>query len=144
MQKEKYRRPSWDEYFLRLAQAIGARATCADGSSGAVIVGADRRILTTGYRGSLPGLAHCDAGHIYEITKGPRGGETKKCVKAMCASRNAICQAARYGIALKDATLYTQKFPCALCLKAIISVGIKRLVVAKKTKITPVLINDLG
>ncbi|HEX6989232.1 MAG TPA: dCMP deaminase, partial [Bacillota bacterium] len=48
------RRPSWDEYFMGLAEAVAARSTCARRAVGAVIV-RDRRILATGYNGSPPG-----------------------------------------------------------------------------------------
>ncbi|MEK7459666.1 MAG: hypothetical protein AAB636_01210, partial [Patescibacteria group bacterium] len=58
-----YKRPSWDEYFIELANLVGTRGTCDRGRSGAVIV-KDKRILTTGYVGSPIGLLHCDeVGH---------------------------------------------------------------------------------
>ncbi|MBU0636163.1 AAA family ATPase, partial [Candidatus Micrarchaeota archaeon] len=54
-----YKRPSWDEYFIELSRVVAKRATCDRGRSGCVIV-LDKHILTTGYVGSPPGMAHCD------------------------------------------------------------------------------------
>jgi len=60
----KNRRPSWDDYFLELADAASRRATCDRGKSGCVIV-RDKQVLATGYVGSPAGLPHCDdAGHM--------------------------------------------------------------------------------
>ena len=45
-------RPSWDEYFMTLANEVATRTTCMRRAVGAVIV-KDRRILATGYNLSL-------------------------------------------------------------------------------------------
>lgn len=55
MSDEKYTRPTWDEYFMEVADAISKRATCDRGRSGCVIA-KDRQILVTGYVGSPQGL----------------------------------------------------------------------------------------
>ena len=61
---QEYNRPSWDEYFIRLADTVASRATCDRGRSGCVIV-KDKQILVTGYVGSPRGLPHCDdVGHL--------------------------------------------------------------------------------
>ena len=44
--KIMYRRPSWDEYFMELANTASKRATCDRGRSGCVIV-KDRQLLVT-------------------------------------------------------------------------------------------------
>ena len=56
-------RPTWDEYFLKILDTVAERATCDRGRNGCIIV-KDKRVLTTGYVGSPPGLPHCDeVGH---------------------------------------------------------------------------------
>ena len=56
-------RPSWDDYFLEVMDAISKRATCDRGKRGCVIA-KDHQILVTGYVGSPAGLPHCDeVGH---------------------------------------------------------------------------------
>lgn len=37
MSSEKYIRPTWDEYFMEVANTIAKRATCDRGRSGCVI-----------------------------------------------------------------------------------------------------------
>ena len=56
-------RPSWDEYFLDMADAVSKRATCDRGKSGCVIA-LDKRLLVAGYVGSPSGFHHCgEVGH---------------------------------------------------------------------------------
>ena len=60
---ETYQRPTWDEYFIEVMDAIAKRATCGRGRSGCVIA-RDNQLLVTGYVGSPVGLPHCDeVGH---------------------------------------------------------------------------------
>ena len=128
----KNSRPDWDEYFLQLSDLVASRATCDRGKSGCVIV-KDKRVLTTGYVGSPPGLAHCDdVGHLLrEVTY--EDGKTKEhCVRTTHAEQNALCQAARYGISVEGATLYCKMEPCRVCAMLIIGVGINRVVCRKK------------
>jgi cytidine deaminase len=48
--------------------------------------------------------------------------------RAVHAEDAAICEAARRGICIQGTTLYCTTFPCHLCTKHIIAVGIKRVV----------------
>lgn len=132
MSEEKYRRPSWDEYFIELANAAAKRATCDRGRSGCVIV-KDKQVLVTGYVGSPMGLPHCDeVGHQFKQTMHEDGSVTNHCVRTVHAEQNAICQAAKRGIALEGATLYCRMTPCRVCAMLIINCGIKRVVCEKK------------
>ena len=72
-------RPSWDEYFMEVVDAISKRATCARGRSGCVIA-RDKRILVTGYVGSHAGFPHCDdAGHKIKRITDLNGEITEHC-----------------------------------------------------------------
>lgn len=51
-------RPSWDQYFMEMAEVTQKRSTCLK-QVGAVIV-KDRRIMATGYNGAPIGIAHCE------------------------------------------------------------------------------------
>ncbi|MDD4395451.1 MAG: cytidine/deoxycytidylate deaminase family protein [Bacteroidales bacterium] len=125
-------RPSWDEYFMEIANAVSSRATCDRGKSGCVIV-RDRQILVTGYVGSPKGLPHCDeVGHQMKKTVHEDGTTTEHCVRTVHAEQNAICQAAKLGIALQDSTLYCRMTPCRVCAMLIINCGITRVVCEKK------------
>ncbi len=127
-----YVRPSWDEYFMELANAAAKRATCDRGRSGCVIV-KDKQVLVTGYVGSPIGLPHCDeVGHLFKKTYHEDGTITTHCVRTVHAEQNAICQAAKRGIALEGSTLYCRMTPCRTCAMLIINCGIKRVVCEKK------------
>lgn len=125
-------RPSWDEYFIQMADAVSKRATCDRGRSGCVIV-RDNRLLVTGYVGSPKNLPHCDdVGHQMKTVVHGDGHETQHCVRTVHAEQNAICQAARFGIPIDGATLYCRMTPCRVCAMMIINCGIRRVYCEKK------------
>jgi len=123
-----YRRPTWDEYFMEVANAIAKRATCDRGRSGCVIA-KDNQILATGYVGAPAGLPHCDdVGHQMKKMLHEDGTITEHCVRTVHAEQNAICQAAKRGVAINGATLYCRMTPCRTCAMLIINCGIVRVV----------------
>lgn len=125
-------RISWDDYFVELMDTVAKRATCDRGRSGCIIV-RDKRIVSTGYVGSPPGLPHCDEiGHLMKEVIDEDGTVRKHCVRTIHAEQNAICQAARYGISLEGTTLYCKMEPCRVCAMLIISSGIKKVVAKRK------------
>lgn len=112
-------RDDWDTYFMKIAELVSSRATCDRKHVGAVIV-QDRRILTTGYNGSIPDMPHCDdVGHMMDAGH---------CVRTIHAEVNAIAQAAAMGVSVKGATLYCNTLPCWNCFKTIVSSGIKEII----------------
>ncbi len=130
--KSKYVRPSWDKYFMKVADTVATRATCDRGRSGCVIV-RNRQILVSGYVGSPKGLPHCDdVGHQMKQVVHEDGKVTNHCVRTVHAEQNAICQAAKLGIALEGSTLYCRMTPCRTCAMLIINCGIERVVCEKK------------
>jgi dCMP deaminase len=113
---------------MNIAQLVATRATCNRGSDlkylpgfkgvGAVIV-RDKVILATGYNGSPRGLDHCDeAGH--EISDG-------HCIRTVHAEANALAAAAKNGVAINGATIYTTASPCYDCFKLLVNAGIERI-----------------
>ncbi|MFH1226138.1 MAG: cytidine/deoxycytidylate deaminase family protein [bacterium] len=129
MDKKKHKRPDWDKYFLGQLKPLATRSTCDRGRISAIIV-RDKRILTSGYAGAPPGLAHCDeVGHLMEeVTNKQTGKKSEHCVRTIHAEANAIIQAARCGPPINGATLYCKMTPCYRCAMAIIGAGIKRVV----------------
>jgi len=112
-------RPSWDSYFMKIAQDVALRSTCDRAMVGAVLV-REKHIIATGYNGSPAGLEHCDdIGHL--MVDG-------HCVRTVHAEVNAIIQAAVFGQATKDADCYVTHFPCLNCTKMLINARISRLV----------------
>lgn len=111
-------RASWDRYFMEIAHVVSTRATCDRCKVGAVIV-REKAILSTGYNGSIRGLAHCDeAGHLME---------EGHCVRTVHAEANAIAQAARNGVRIDGAAVYVTASPCWACFKLIANSGIVRI-----------------
>ena len=112
-------RVSWDEYFMNIARVVATRATCDRKHVGAVLV-RDLTILSTGYNGSIRGLPHCDeVGHMME---------NGHCVATVHAEANAIIQAAKNGVRIDGATIYTTASPCWPCFKLIANSGCRRIV----------------
>jgi dCMP deaminase len=60
------------------------------------------------------------------------GTTTEHCMRTIHAEQNAICQAAKLGIAINGATIYTRMTPCRTCAMLIINCGIKRVVSERK------------
>lgn len=126
--KQKHIRPSWDEYFIGMANYVGTRATCDRGRSGSVIV-KDKRVISTGYVGSPPGLPHCDdVGHEMHKILNEKGPDTMHCIRTAHAEQNAIAQASRFGVSLEGSTIYCKMVPCYACAKLVITAGIRRVV----------------
>ncbi len=126
-----YQRPPWDEYFMKIVDMVGSRGSCDRGRAGCVIT-RDNRIISTGYAGSPIGLPHCDeVGHEMHTVTHASGEQTRHCIRTAHAEQNAICEAARIGIALLGGTLYCKMTPCYACAKMIINAGIKKVVCAQ-------------
>lgn len=111
-------RAGWDEYFMRIALDVASRSTCDRRHVGAVLV-RDRNILSTGYNGSISGMPHCDeVGHMME---------NGHCIATIHAEANAIIQAAKNGVNINGASIYTTASPCWNCFKIIVNAGMKRV-----------------
>ena len=125
-------RPSWDDYFIELARAAASRSTCDRGRSGCVIV-KDKRVLSTGYVGSPPGMPHCDeGGHLLRKVTDEDGTVREHCMRTIHAEQNAIIQAAKFGTALDGGVIYCKMEPCRTCAMSIVASGIKRVVCEKR------------
>jgi dCMP deaminase len=122
-------RPTWDEYFMEMAELTATRSTCLRRHVGAVIV-KDRHIIATGYNGAPRGIAHCSeiGGCLREEMNIPSGERHELC-RALHAEQNAIIQAATLGQSIEDGDIYITNQPCVICAKMIINAGIKRIVV---------------
>lgn len=130
------KRPSWDEYFIEIAQVISKRATCLRRFYGAVIV-KDRVIISTGYNGSPRGEANCiDVNRCMRRELNvPKGERYELCV-AVHAEQNAIINGDP--LKMKGATIYiagsnadgslASGEPCLLCRRMIKNAMIERVV----------------
>ena len=108
----------WNKRFLALCEHISGWTEDRDFKVGAVIVGPDLEIRSTGYNGLPRGVKSTQEERFDRAT-----GE--KFFWFEHAERNAIYNAARVGTAVADCTIYINRFPCSDCARAIIQSGIK-------------------
>lgn len=90
-------RPSWDKYFMDQCELVASRSTCNRKHVGAVIV-IDKRIVSSGYNGSLPGEPHCDDPPFFiqckhcqnklEITESEAEAYTQGTLRVVCSTDN--------------------------------------------------------
>jgi len=110
-------RPSREEVLIGIAQLMAQRSTCSRKQVGA-LAEKEGRILATGYNGAPKGLPHCtDLG-------GCRLGLNGGCEDAVHAEANLVAFAAKHGISLWGATVYSTCAPCLECAKLLINAGI--------------------
>lgn len=117
-------RPSWDSYFMKIAEDVATRSTCLRRKVGAVIV-KDKRILTTGYNGAPSGISHCTEETCLRTKFNVPSGERHELCRGLHAEQNAIIQAAYYGVSVKGAKIYVTHQPCSICTKMLINSGIE-------------------
>ncbi|MBU1121327.1 MAG: cytidine/deoxycytidylate deaminase family protein [Candidatus Omnitrophota bacterium] len=125
----KIGRPSWDNYFLGVAQLVSKRSTCLRRNVGAVLV-KDKQILATGYNGAPTNISHCDQRQCLRVELGVPSGQRHEICRGLHAEQNVVLQAARHGVSTKDSLLYITHAPCSICAKMIINAGIVEVVFA--------------
>jgi dCMP deaminase len=105
--------------FMTMAYLVAMQSKDDRTKIGAVVVGADNEVRSTGYNGQPRG---CDD------SQADRHERPEKYFWFEHAERNAIFNAARMGLSMKGCTLYTMGIPCADCARAVIQSGITRVV----------------
>ncbi len=112
------RRESWDKYFMDIARMVSSRATCDRAHVGCVLV-KKKRILATGYNGSVSKAKECDThGHLMQ---------DDHCVRTIHAEINSVINAARNGVAVDGAVAYCTVQPCFSCTKVLLNAGVEAI-----------------
>jgi dCMP deaminase len=127
----------WDLYALRIAKEVAQHSKCLSRSIGAVLV-RDKSIMSTGFNGPPRGVPECWNRNPNYERKCPRqvqgymSGEGLDLCIAGHAERNAIVNAARFGIETKGTSLVCYcGIPCKDCLIEVINAGIIEIVYKK-------------
>ncbi|MDI6773170.1 MAG: dCMP deaminase family protein [bacterium] len=120
-------RPSWDTYFMRMAQLASSRSTCLRRQVGAIVV-KDRMVLSTGYNDTPRGLPNCGDGGCKRCAGDAPPGTGHDTCLCLHAEQNTIIQAAYHGVAIAGATIYVTHQPCLTCAKMILNSGLRRVV----------------
>lgn len=121
---------NWQQYFM--AQALLAAKRSKDPSTqvGAIIVGADNRIIGTGWNG-MPKTNKLYSNNDFQMpwTKDSSDPLESKYLYVVHAEPNAIHHASA---SVNGSTMYLTWFPCSECAKVITQSGIKKLVYLKE------------
>jgi dCMP deaminase len=125
-----YKRPSWDEYFIKMAYLVAERSTCLRHHVGAVIV-KNNHLVSTGYNGAAAGVKDCIELGCLRDQMGIASGTRHEICRAIHAEQNAIIQAALHGKTTEGATLYCTHSPCTICAKMLVNAKIKKVVIVK-------------
>lgn len=120
-------RPSWDEYFMKIAEDASTRSNCLRRKVGALIV-KQRNIISTGYNGTPIGVKNCFEGGCPRCQSDVEPGQGYDTCICVHAEANAILLAARHGNATEGGVLYTTLRPCFSCLKEAVQAGIREIV----------------
>lgn len=113
----------WKEYFRNLTHQIKLKSKDQNTQIGAIIVGKDNEIVSTGYNSFPRGLSDNES---------YRQERPEKYYWFEHAERNAIYNAARIGVSTKGCTMYLScGIPCADCARGIINAGIRKVFVEK-------------
>jgi len=120
-------RPSWDHYFMKIAEDVSTRSTCIRRNVGAVIV-KNKIILATGYNGAPTGITHCTDELCLRKKYNIPSGERHELCRGLHAEQNAIIQAALHGVSVNESTIYVTHQPCSICTKMLINSGIKKFI----------------
>ena len=120
-------RPTWDEYWMKMAFDAKSRSTCLRRQVGAVIV-RNNQILSMGYNGAPTKLEHCEkTGCLRQELNIPSGQRAEIC-RAIHAEQNAIIQAAKHGVSIENASIYVTSSPCIICAKMLINAEINEII----------------
>ena len=109
----------WVEYFRNLAHQVKLKSKDQNTQIGAIIVGVDKEIVSTGYNSFPRGI---------NDERSDRQERPEKYHWFEHAERNAIYNAARIGVSTKGCTMYLScGMVCSDCARGIINAGIVRI-----------------
>ena len=127
-------RPTWDAYFMRLADLAALRSNCMKRRVGCVIV-RDMRVIATGYNGTPRYLLNCNQGGCPRCNDGNLSGASLSTCLCLHAEENALLEAGRDRITGGQVTgisvLYCNTCPCLTCAIKIVQSSIREVVYAQ-------------
>ena len=106
----------WDEYFMKIAEAVAVKSKDPSSKMGCVIVDTKKRVVSLGYNGMLQGA---------DESKMTLEERPMKYYFAIHSEMNAVIFAHQD---LSGCTIYNRVATCENCLKYCLQAGIKRFV----------------
>lgn len=113
---------NWDDYFMSMVYLIASKSKDNRTHIGALIIGPDHEIKSTGYNSFVRRLND----NLLERQEKP-----EKYYWFEHAERNAIYNATLIGVSLKGCRMYTNGIPCMDCSRGIVQSGIEEVIVDK-------------
>lgn len=112
---------SWDLHYIEMAKVIASKSKDPSTKVGCVIVGPDNEIRSTGFNGFPRGIDE------YVESRWVR---PEKYSWVIHAEANAVANAARVGVSLKDTRLYMNYIPapCTSCAQLLIQSGVIEII----------------
>jgi len=120
-----YKRSSFKDMLAEQVIAISKRSACLFYNVGAIIFKGDQ-ILSFGYNGPSKGDVHCYDVGCARIVNG-RLKEGSGMCRGSHAELNAIGNAAKNGVNIKNASMMLTISPCKVCSKQIVNQEIKEV-----------------
>lgn len=122
-------RPSWDAYFMKLAELAAMRSNCMKRRVGCVLV-RDRRVVATGYNGTPRGIANCNEGGCPRCNNSNPSGTALATCLCLHAEENALLESGRDRLGISS-TLYCNTCPCLTCSIKIVQAGVTSVVYSR-------------
>ncbi|KAK9486418.1 cytidine deaminase-like protein [Lipomyces starkeyi] len=122
-------RPSWDAYFMELANLAARRSNCMKRRVGCVLV-RGKRVIATGYNGTPRGIENCNEGGCTRCNSGGTDGSNLGTCLCLHAEENALMESGRERIA-DESVLYCNTCPCLTCSIKIVQMGLKEVVYSR-------------
>lgn len=110
---------SWTNHFLEMAHLIASKSKDPNTQVGCIVVSEDKVVVATGYNGLPRGVED----------KPERMERPAKYLWTSHAEENAVAQAARVGMPLKNGTAFVTHMPCSRCARTLIQAGITTVIV---------------
>ena len=112
---DNHGRPSWDQYYLAMAELVSTRSLDPDTQHGCIIVDSNNHVLSIGYNGPISGI---------DDTQVPLNRPDKYYWMSH-AEQNAIifCNGN-----MQNSTVYLTGRPCSICVRMLIQKGISRII----------------
>ena len=120
---------SWGEYYLNIAKAVSARATCPRASVGAVIVSEQNRIIATGYNGAPSGAPECRDVGCFIVEDHCKRAIHAEANAVLWMSKNASEQAQGATIYIYDSL--NRGFACKDCSALLRTIGVSVVITSK-------------
>lgn len=117
-------RPSWEAYFMSIAQIASTRSNCMKRQVGAVIV-KNNRVLCIGYNGTPTGEINCSDGGCSRCNENTRRGKELSNCFCIHAEESAFLE--RSSSEINGSYLYTTVYPCRLCSRKIVQLKISKV-----------------